>query len=162
MTVPARHRTKLQSANPTERLNGEIKRRTDVLAILPKEPAIRRLVRAILMKQTGEWTVQLGRYMTLKPLAPNRDELLVACQSRTEADQLAPRKRRWPVPANIPSCVSQKNLKVQIPYCRVFRPLHLLQDDRLRGDTWVRRIRPSRPGWKAQNALHQLGANIVL
>ena len=57
MTFPQQHRAKLHSTNPIERLNGEIKRRTDVVGIFPSEASIRRLVGAILMEQTEEWTV---------------------------------------------------------------------------------------------------------
>ena len=78
MTFPAQHRTKLHSTNPIERLNGEIKRRTDVVGIFPNEASIRRLVGAILMEQTEEWTVQRARYMTLETLAPVCDDLGVS------------------------------------------------------------------------------------
>ena len=78
MTFPAQHRTKLHSTNPIERLNGEIKRRTDVVGIFPNEAAIRRLVGAILMEQTEESAVQRSRYMTLETLAPVGDDPLVS------------------------------------------------------------------------------------
>ena len=77
-TFPQQHRAKLHSTNPIERLNGEIKRRTDVVGIFPNEASIRRLVGAILMEQTEEWTVQRGRYMTLETLAPVCDDLTVS------------------------------------------------------------------------------------
>ena len=74
MTFPAQHRAKLHSTNPVERLNAEIKRRTDVVGIFPNEAAITRLVGTILMEQTEEWAVQRSRYMTLETLASIGDD----------------------------------------------------------------------------------------
>jgi transposase-like protein len=78
MSFPAQHRTKLHSTNPLERLNGEIKRRTDVVGIFPNEAAITRLVGAILLEQNDEWAVQRTRYMTLETLATMSDDPLVS------------------------------------------------------------------------------------
>ena len=78
MTFPAQHRAKLHSTNPLERLNGEIKRRTEVVGIFPNEDAITRLVGAILLEQNDEWAVQRARYMTLETIAPVSDDPLVS------------------------------------------------------------------------------------
>ena len=74
MTFPSAHRPKLHSTNPIERLNGEIKRRTEVVGIFPNEAAITRLVGAILLEQNDEWAVQRARYMTLETIAPFSDD----------------------------------------------------------------------------------------
>ncbi len=77
MTFPKEHRTKLHSTNPLERLNGEIKRRTNVVGIFPNEAAITRLIGAILLEQNDEWAVQRARYMTLEKLATMTDDPLI-------------------------------------------------------------------------------------
>lgn len=69
---------KLHSTNPLQRLNGEIKRRTEVIGIFPDEAAITRLVSAILLEQNDEWAVQRARYMTLESIAPIGDDPLIS------------------------------------------------------------------------------------
>ncbi len=78
MTFPAPHRTKLHSTNPIERLNGEIKRRTEVVGIFPNQAAITRLVGALLLEQNDEWAVQRARYMTLETIAPLSHDPIVS------------------------------------------------------------------------------------
>ena len=78
MTFPKEHRAKLHSANPIERLNGEIKRRTEVVGIFPNDEAIVRLVGALLLEQTDEWAVQRARYMTLETMATMGDDPVIS------------------------------------------------------------------------------------
>ncbi len=77
MTFPREHRAKLHSTNPIERLNGEIKRRTDVVGIFPNDAAIIRLVGALLIEHNDEWAVQRARYMSLETMAPLSDDPIV-------------------------------------------------------------------------------------
>ena len=78
MSFPTQHRAKIHSTNPIERLNGEIKRRSDVVGIFPNEAAVTRLIGAILLEQNDEWAVQRARYMTLETIAPLSDDLAVS------------------------------------------------------------------------------------
>ena len=78
MTFPKDHRPKIHSTNPLERVNGEIKRRTEVVGIFPNEEAITRLVGAILLERNDEWAVQRARYMTLETIAPLSDDPIVS------------------------------------------------------------------------------------
>lgn len=78
MSFPAQHRVKLHSTNPLERLNGEIKRRSDVVGIFPNEAAVTRLIGALLLEQNDEWVVQRARYMSLETIAPMSDHPFVS------------------------------------------------------------------------------------
>ena len=64
-----------------ERLNGEIKRRSEVVGIFPNEAAVTRLIGAILLEQNDEWAVQRARYMTLETIAPLSDDVAVSLPS---------------------------------------------------------------------------------
>jgi transposase-like protein len=77
MAFPKEHWPQIASTNPLERVNGEIKRRTNVVGIFPNAGAIVRLVGALLLEQHDEWTVS-RRYMTLETLAETGDNALIS------------------------------------------------------------------------------------
>ncbi len=73
MTFPREHWAQIASTNPLERLNGEIKRRADVIGIFPNDRSVVRLVGALMLEQNDEWAVS-RRYMSLESLASLSDD----------------------------------------------------------------------------------------
>lgn len=74
LDFPAAHRVKIHSTNTLERLNKEIKRRSNVVGIFPNEASIRRLIGAVLMEQNEEWQLQ-NRYMPQHSMGEPADTL---------------------------------------------------------------------------------------
>jgi transposase-like protein len=89
---PVGHWKKIWSTNPLERVNKEIKRRTDVVGIFPNEAAVTRLAGAVLLEIHDEWAIAERRYLSegsMARLDPARDDELTKEVERAQTVLLA-------------------------------------------------------------------------
>ena len=70
---PAKHWRQIWSTNPLERVNKEIKRRTDVVGVFPNPAALLRLAGAVLVEQHDEWEAGDRRYFSAASMAELAD-----------------------------------------------------------------------------------------
>lgn len=73
---PTEHWRKIWSTNPLERVNKEIKRRSNVVGIFPNDAAVIRLVGAVLLEAHEDWQIGDRRYFSeasMAKLYPERD-----------------------------------------------------------------------------------------
>ncbi|MDL2082274.1 IS256 family transposase, partial [Streptomyces sp. GXMU-J15] len=78
---PHQHWKKIQSTNPLERLNREVKRRADVVQVFPNDAAVERLATAVLIELHDEWIAFPRRYLSnesMDSLYPDKTTLLPA------------------------------------------------------------------------------------
>ena len=83
---PPAHWKKIWSTNPLERLNKEVKRRTDVVGVFPNDAALLRLASCVLIEAHDEWAAGERRYLSEASMAALNGANLTALPALTEVD----------------------------------------------------------------------------
>ena len=94
---PVGHWRKIWSTNPLERVNKEIKHRTDVVGIFPNEAAVTRLAGAVVLEIHDEWAIAERRYLSegsMARLDPAGDDQLTKEWSERRPSCWRPERRR--------------------------------------------------------------------
>ena len=89
---PHAHWRKIWSTNPLERLNREVKRRTDVVGIFPNPAALLRLSSCVLIEAHDEWQDSDRRYLSEESMALLNPPAPTALEPKTTVPDTAPRK----------------------------------------------------------------------
>jgi len=91
---PSAHWRQIWSTNPLERLNKELKRRTDVVGIFPNEAAVVRLATAVIAEHHDEWAVTDRRYLSESSMAKIYEPVQNGPKAVSAAPTTKPRRRR--------------------------------------------------------------------
>ena len=111
---PREHWAKIHSTNPPERLNKEIRRRTNVVGTFPNETAVTRLLGALMLEQNDEWAIT-RRYMTLETVAAICDTAPMD-PADIAALKLRPSQRRREKPHHSPGHYPDRKVMGHLSY----------------------------------------------
>ena len=89
---PHPHWRKIWSTNPLERLNREVKRRTDVVGIFPNPAALLRLSSCVLIEAHDEWQDSDRRYLSEESMALLNPPAPTVLEPKTVTTHTPPRK----------------------------------------------------------------------
>ena len=90
---PHAHWRKIWSTNPLERLNREVKRRTDVVGIFPNPAALLRLSSCVLIEAHDEWQDSDRRYLSEESMALLNPPATTILEPKTPTPDTTPRKK---------------------------------------------------------------------